>query len=214
MARTQEIAPAADSNMMQFVVAGATFQELWDNIPLANRIAYFKRGVKHVLQNETNSFVGTAVAAELKLSDAEKKEGLKAYREENRDDWNARMIEKATEHWENLLNGTVSADDRTRVDPYIRILNDLTDKEITSRFKGAKSPDGTPLKAPTNDEATVTFANGQSFTRADLRKLVLDSPMGAELQAKAKTAADALKSAPKPPAPPKEAVADITALFA
>lgn len=213
MARSQTETPADESNMIQFVVAGTTFQEQWDKIPIANRIAYFKRGVKHVLQNETQSFVGTAVAAELKLSDTEKKEGLKAYREENRDDWNARIIEKATEHWENLINGTVSADDRTRVDPYIRILNDLTDKEIASRFRGAKSPDGSALKPPTNDEATVTFANGQSFTRADLRNLVWNSPTGEELREKAAAAARALKSAPKPVKAPVEAVQSVEALF-
>lgn len=211
MARTQE--PAGELNMVQFVVAGETFQAAWDSIPLANRIAYFKRGMKHVLQNETQSFVGTAIAAELKLSETEKKEGLKAYREANRDDWNARIVEKATEHWENLINGTVSADDRTRVDPYVRILNDLTDKEITARFKGAKSPDGTPLKAPTNDEGTVTFSNGQTFTRADLRQKVWDSPMGDELRAKAKIAAEAIKSAPKPVVAPVAAVESVDALF-
>lgn len=212
MARSQTEAPAADSNMIQFVVAGTTFQELWDNIPLANRIAYFKRGVKHVLQNETQSFVGTGLAAELEIPDAEKKEALKAYREANRDDWNARIVAKATEHWENLLNGTVSADDRTRVDPYIRILNELTDKEIASRFKGAKSPDGTALKAPTNDTDSVTFANGQSFTRAMLRDMVWKSPMGAELEGKARAAADALKSTPKAKPVPAEAVSDLSAL--
>lgn len=213
MARSQTETPAGESNMVQFVVAGQTFQELWDNIPLANRIAYFKRGVKHVLQNETQSFVGTTLAAELEIPDAEKKEALKAYREENRDDWNARMIAKASEHWDNILNGTVSADDRTRVDPYIRILNELTDKEISSRFKGAKSPDGSALKPPTNDEATVTFANGQSFTRADLRNLVWNSPTGDELKTKAQAAAAALKSTPKPVKAPVEAVQSVEALF-
>lgn len=210
MARTQE---PVESNMIQFVVAGTTFQEQWDKIPIANRIAMFKRGMKHVLQNETQSSVGTTLAAELSIPDAEKKEALKAYREENKDDWNARIVAKATEHWENLINGTVSADDRTRVDPYIRILNELTDKEIASRFKGAKSPDGTPLKAPTNDEATVTFANGQSFTRADLRQLVWDSPTGQELRDKATAAAVALKSTPKPAKVQTEAVQSVEALF-
>ena len=220
MARTQTngtpTTPAnGDSNVLTWYVLGEPYAADWERFPIDNRVAMFKRAVKHALQNEVAASAAAVVVAELdigKLNRDDKNARLAQYREENPDDWKKIVIGKADERWAILLDGVVSADDRVRVDPYIRFLNEFTDKEIASRFKGAKGPDGKALKAPTNDTDKVVFANGAEFTRQMLRDKVLSDPVGDTIRKNAEAAATAMKSTPKATPAPVEPVSDPSAL--
>lgn len=216
MARTNGNSPATvEPNILTWYVLGEPYAADWEQFPPENRVAMFKRAVKHALQNEVAASAAAQVTAELdigKLSRDEKQARLAAYREENPEDWKKIVIAKADERWNALLNGVISADDRVRVDPYIRFLNEFTDKEIANRFKGAKSPDGKAIKPPTNDVDTVTFVNGATFTRAQLREKVLSDPVGDTIRANAEAAAAAMKSTPKSTPAPVEPVSDPSAL--
>lgn len=208
-------APATEPNVLTWYVLGEPFAADWESFPIDNRIAMFKRAVKHALQNEVAASAAAVVVAELdigKLTRDEKQARLAQYREENAETWKEIVLDKANERWTVLLEGTISADDRVRVDPYVRFLNEFTDKEIASRFKGAKGPDGKALKAPTNDTDVVEFANGARFTRQMLRDKVLSDPIGDTIRANATKAADAMKSTPKVAAPVTEPVSDPSAL--
>lgn len=204
-----------DSMLLEWFVMGEPFSANWNDIPVGNRIAYFKRGVKHALQNEVAAGAGTRVVKALNIGDLSrdaKSARLQVYREENADEWKSIIMEEAAKRWNELMNGDVSADDRVRVDPYTRILNDLLDKEIRVRFRGAKGPDGKALSPPTNDTDTVVFANGDRRTRLQLRETILGQPIGEELQTNARAAADALKAGSKSVAAPVEPVSDPAAL--
>lgn len=206
---------AVDSNVLTWYVMGEPFVANWDDFPIDNRVAMFKRAVKHALQNEVAASAAAQVTSELdigKLSREDKQARLALYREQNADAWKEIVLAEAAKRWDVLVNGVISADDRVRVDPYTRFLNEFTDKEIASRFKGAKSPDGKAIKPPTNDTDSVTFANGATFTRAMLRDKVLSDPIGDTIRANARAAADAMKSTPKATPAPVEPVSDPAAL--
>lgn len=169
---------SVNGEVLTFVAAlGAkTYSIAWDDIPVANRIAYFTRQFKHVMQNETSASAGNTLAGMdvVPLTEGmSKDERLKAFadwREANADEWQAMLIVEADKRWDALLNGTITVSERgPRGDSVNKEYIALLDKGIKLKLSKEADPNGDKLKMPGNDTDIVTFANGATRTRPQMR---------------------------------------------
>jgi hypothetical protein len=220
MARTQNAqnGNGLDVNPSVMFTVGKSnspFEARWDDIPLGNRIALFRRATKHVLNNE-------AAASAVKLAEGSdyanigtlegdaKKAALEAWRTANAETWDSLLVSEAAKKWNMIMTGEMSADDRIRVDPVEKAFLTLVDNAIKAKLSGVKDSEGKAIRMPSNDSDVITFGNGQTRSREQLRQSIKDA-QGEELMAKAREIVEMSKVA-APVAPPTDAVNDPAAL--
>jgi hypothetical protein len=142
-------------------------------------------------------------------------ETFKTWREANADTWKDIFQEMAEKWWNErvLTPGGISESDRPRTDPVEREYFILLDKAIAETFKGAKDAEGKAFKVPTNDTDTITFPDGEVWSRAELREAIASQPgetdgatRGDELKAQAIDIVEAKKLKPVAAPAPVEAV--------
>ena len=189
MAKAQTSIDTIESNpLMTFMVLGAVFETNWDDIPFDNRVAMVRNRVKHKLGNEAYSGAISDVAEEAGLTEGmskeERSETLKAFRESDPERWSEAMIARATKLWDQIINGVVSENDAPRGDSVQTEYFKLVDKAVVVIFKGIKDQNGKAFKIPTNDTDVITFADGDTWSREELRDFVIDS-QGEDLMAQA-----------------------------
>lgn len=191
MARTQEtvevVADNGDNPIISLMAGGQPLPETaYDAFPLNTRITYFIRGLKHAVQNEPASSAGKELEARLYddgiLSDAstkaDKAKALADWRAANEDEWNGMLYDQAMKRFNAALSGEVSVG--TRGDSVETEFYLLVDKAIRQRLKNEKDPQGNKIKLPTNDTDVVTFANGATRTRKQMRDNFAASPSGSD----------------------------------
>jgi hypothetical protein len=202
---------------LTFVVAGQVFETTWLAVPLSNRVAALKKVVKHKLSNE--SYSSAISIPEVKktagltddMSSDDRKEALRVYREANPDDWSAALLGEATKNWNLVLEeGGISETDRSRGDSVESEYFRLLDRAIAAEFKGKKGQDGKALKVPTNDTDFITFADGETWTRQELRDFIA-STRREELweQAEKNVAGRKVEAKSKPTEAPVTSAADM-----
>jgi hypothetical protein len=223
MVQTRATAPAVDENpLLTFpVMGGLILSANWNDIPFDNRVNGFRNRVKHGVGNETytgamNYVLDDVLKVAKDTSKETRAENFKTWREANTDTWQGIFQEAAQKWWNErvMTPGGITETDRPRTDPIEREYFTLLDKAIAEMFKGAKDADGKAFKVPTNDTDTVTFTDGESWSRAELRNAVAEQPgsdgfdgtRGDELRAQAIDIVEAKKLKSATPTAPIEAV--------
>src|SRR5262249_32118921 len=172
---------AEPNPMLTFVVMGQVYSANWSDIPFDNRVNSVRKVLKHKLNNEVYTSAMGVVAEEAGLkadmSKDDRSEAMKAFRESYPDRWKEVFNDESDKMWKIILTeGSIGETDRTRGDPIEREYFILLDKAIAETFKGAKDSDGKAFKVPTNDTDTITFPDGEAWSRAELRDAIANQP--------------------------------------
>jgi len=217
MARTNGSVELEDFPLT-FTIAGQLFETTWLQVPLSNKVAALKKVIKHKLSNE--SYASAISIPEIKsaaglvdgMSADDRKEALRVYREANPEDWNAALLGEATKNWNLCLeDGGITESDRSRGDSVESEYFKLLDRAIAAEFKGKKGQDGKALKVPTNETDVITFADGETWNRQELRDFIA-STRHEELWQQAETIVASRKveaKSPKPSEAPVTSAADM-----
>lgn len=180
--------PSEESNPIIVLSAGGMDlpEKRFEDFPLNTRITYFIRGIKHAVQNEPASSAGKELEADLiedgtlakdATKDAKAKV-LATWRADHEAEWNGMLYDQAMKRFDAALSGEVSIG--TRGDSVETEFYLLVDKAIRQRLKNEKDPAGNKIKLPTNDSDVVTFANGATRTRKQMRDNFAASPSGSD----------------------------------
>lgn len=191
---------------LTFPVLESVYETPLSAIPFGNIVAIVSKALRHKVSNEAYagalSDVGDQAGITDSMSKDDKSAALKSFREsdDTKPIWEKAWLDRADTLWREVLEGELSADGRG--DSVQTEYAKLVDKAVRALFAGAKDAEGKALKPPTNDKESVTFGDGESWSRAELRDFIKDT-QGDELMTKAKAIVEARKvETPKAPTTP------------